>query len=282
MIKAGTASDIFSVRDSSGVLADPDNAALPVGTLYINAAANAATVTVAKLATGKYSWSVTVPSVADGDRVSLWLSCTVDGLSYGINIFRDQGATKLIADLHDATQLTQRDNPDNADIQRLAALLEYVSGTSGPERLKAAALTQVPAVVIPEGIATSQNVTDAQAAIIEAISEKPVTEIPAGLATGTEVETAQETIVEAVASVRGSGRVNWPYQITDSSGNPIADVQVVISIDSIKSNIVAGPIYTDAFGVIIGGFMLDPGIYYVWRSKAGGTFVNPLQVEVPA
>jgi len=71
----------------------------------------------------------------------------------------------------------------------------------------------------------------------------------------------------AWGSCAGSGSVTTIYTVTDAlSGLPIADVSVWATTDIAGANIVASG-STDTFGNVT--FYLDPGIYYIWRSKAG-------------
>jgi len=76
-----------------------------------------------------------------------------------------------------------------------------------------------------------------------------------------------------------SGAVDWPYTVTDNdTGLPIEGVEVWLTTDIGGTNRVwKGD--TDTFGVakdVHGNNpQLDPGTYYVWRQKAGYTFVDP-------
>ncbi len=73
---------LFTLRDDSGAV-DADS--LPAGTLVINGASDAASVTVTNLDTGLYSWSVTLPTLAVSDNVEIVIQATVDGITeYGL------------------------------------------------------------------------------------------------------------------------------------------------------------------------------------------------------
>lgn len=70
----------------------------------------------------------------------------------------------------------------------------------------------------------------------------------------------------------GSGSTSETLTIT-VSGQPADGVAVWVSTDIGGSNVVAGTLWTDAFGEVT--FLLDPGSYYAWKQKAGVNFTNP-------
>ncbi|TSA12997.1 MAG: hypothetical protein D4R73_01500 [Deltaproteobacteria bacterium] len=71
----------------------------------------------------------------------------------------------------------------------------------------------------------------------------------------------------------GIGAITWTYTLTRSdNGLPIADAQVWISTDAAGQNIIASG-RTDQNGGVT--FYLDAGTVYIWRQKAGVTFINP-------
>ncbi len=75
------------------------------------------------------------------------------------------------------------------------------------------------------------------------------------------------------AAFKGSGVVVWTYTLTnDVGGAPIPDALVEISTDQNKGNVIASG-YTDNFGQVT--FNLDPGTYYLFRTKAGWQFTDP-------
>ena len=77
--------------------------------------------------------------------------------------------------------------------------------------------------------------------------------------------------ITAIAA--GTGSVSWPYTVTDAVGGlPISGVKVEVSTDASKGNVVALG-YTDNFGTVT--FFLNPGTYYIFRSKAGWDFSDP-------
>jgi hypothetical protein len=76
----------------------------------------------------------------------------------------------------------------------------------------------------------------------------------------------------------GSGSVQTTITVTDEAGNPLDGVAVWVSTDSGGNNVVAGTLHTNALGQVV--FMLDEGVYYVWRQLAGFNFINPVQITV--
>jgi hypothetical protein len=71
----------------------------------------------------------------------------------------------------------------------------------------------------------------------------------------------------------GGGAISWTYTLTSSvDAAPIADAAVWVTTDYGGSNVVASQ-RTATDGTA--DFQLDPGTYYVWRSKSGWSFTNP-------
>lgn len=79
-------------------------------------------------------------------------------------------------------------------------------------------------------------------------------------------------------NISGNGRIQQQLEITDGDDEPIEDVRVWISTDIGGTNIVAGPLYTDEFGLVT--FFLSAATYYRWCSKTGVTFTNPQSFTV--
>lgn len=69
----------------------------PVGTLYVAGVANAATVTIA--GSNPYSWSVTLPALAAGDIVQMYITATISAISAGGFVWDDVADTGLISDV---------------------------------------------------------------------------------------------------------------------------------------------------------------------------------------
>lgn len=90
-----------------------------------------------------------------------------------------------------------------------------------------------------------------------------------------------------VPNATGNGALAYTWTEYQANGvTPLAGVSVWITTDQAGSNNVAGPLLTDAFGVArdISGqvFLLDPGVYWLWRQKAGWLpgASNPTQITV--
>ena len=83
-----------------------------------------------------------------------------------------------------------------------------------------------------------------------------------------------DAAVSSVSGSAGSGGITWDYYQYETDGTtPIADCGIWVTTDSGGTNVVAGTVYTDAFGKA--RFFLDAGTYYIWKQKAGYTFTNP-------
>jgi hypothetical protein len=84
-----------------------------------------------------------------------------------------------------------------------------------------------------------------------------------------------EKALEQAPSELGSGAVIVNYTVygdETAHTNPIANVNVWVTIDSAGNTIVASG-KTNDFGVVI--FYLNAGTYYFWRKKSGWDFINP-------
>jgi hypothetical protein len=81
------------------------------------------------------------------------------------------------------------------------------------------------------------------------------------------------------ADVAGSGSILT--KIIVSVNNILLDnVAIYATTDIYGNNVVAGTLYTDTFGEV--SFMLDPGVYYIWKHLSGYNFTNPETITVTA
>lgn len=79
----------YTYHPETGALCDADST--PVCTLYVSGVADAATVTVTNLATGKYKGSLTMPTLSTaGVRVSIGAAATVAGVASAASVFSDE------------------------------------------------------------------------------------------------------------------------------------------------------------------------------------------------
>jgi hypothetical protein len=74
-----------------------DADALPTGALYVDGVADAATVTVTNITTGRYMAEVTLPPLAAGDMVAVVFSATVAGAA-GQSVWQDIADTTVLSD----------------------------------------------------------------------------------------------------------------------------------------------------------------------------------------
>lgn len=80
-----------TTNPTTGAAADAD--ALPTGVLWVDGVANAATVTIADAAgTGKYTFSVTMPTLTVAKRVQVIVDATIAGLACAGVVWEDQAA----------------------------------------------------------------------------------------------------------------------------------------------------------------------------------------------
>jgi hypothetical protein len=85
--------------------------------------------------------------------------------------------------------------------------------------------------------------------------------------------TGEALAAASAGSASGAGAITWVVEIDDGT-DPIEAAHVWVSTDEAGSNIVAGSLLTDSFGLVT--FFLDAGTYYVHVRKDG---FNPLQAE---
>ena len=79
--------DFTTQNPTTGALANATGT--PAGTLIVNGVNNAAVVSVANKGTGRYTASVTLPTLVPGDRVQLFVSATVSGVAGGAHVWED-------------------------------------------------------------------------------------------------------------------------------------------------------------------------------------------------
>ena len=149
-------SGIVTVGDPANDFKLVDADSLPTGTVYKNLVADALSVTVAKVSTGKYTFTCT-PSVgasfAAGDRVSVTITATVGGNNYDIEVANvvmvaddpaEAGDEMDLVDAPNNTAITAiqnglatgtnvsdaEDNIRGADGDTLESLSDQIDGTS--------------------------------------------------------------------------------------------------------------------------------------------------------
>ena len=103
MIKSGQAvAGIFVTLDSTGALSAAT--VVPVGTLYVNGVANAAVVTIT--GANPYKWALTLPTLAAGDIIQVYIMATVATVATAALVWADVADTKLASDLLGAGAIT--------------------------------------------------------------------------------------------------------------------------------------------------------------------------------
>jgi len=88
----------FTVVDDTGALVDADS--LPTGTLVLDGVNDGATVTIANVSTGVYTWSVTVPGGATaGQLAQIRIAATIATIATGGGVAEGQVDTVYGSDL---------------------------------------------------------------------------------------------------------------------------------------------------------------------------------------
>ena len=109
---------------STGAATDADS--LPTGLLYVNGTVNGASVTIANIAVGVYSFSVTLPSLAAGDMVSLRISATVATIPGEDCVWQDVSDTKIVSELQDSTTTAIADAVHDEVVEGAYTLRHYL------------------------------------------------------------------------------------------------------------------------------------------------------------
>lgn len=110
--------------DSTGAFATPS--AGPAGVLYVDGVADGATVTVT--GANPYKWSVTLPSLTAGQRVQMYITATIAGVSTGSFVVSEQADTILVSDVVGADSDTLETLSDQLDLTALEATLTAMKG----------------------------------------------------------------------------------------------------------------------------------------------------------
>lgn len=90
---------LWAAVDSTGALSTPSVG--PAGVLYVNGVASAATVAIS--GSNPYKWSVTLPTIAAGQSVSMYITATVALVATAQVVREDICDTYRISDLASAT-----------------------------------------------------------------------------------------------------------------------------------------------------------------------------------
>ena len=133
-VKTGTSwAGTFVTLDSTGALSAATTG--PAGTLYVDGAANGATVTIT--GSNPYKWSVTLPSLTSGQRVDMYITATISTIATAGFVASEQADTALVSEV-------------KAD----SAAILADTGTDGVV-LKAAGLAADAVTKIQNGLATA-------------------------------------------------------------------------------------------------------------------------------
>ncbi len=98
IVKSGQSVTAVFVTSSPATGAATSADSTPSGTLYVNGTANAASVTVTNVTTGRYKAAVTLPSLSAGDVVDLHVAATVGGVAGAGIVWSAIGDTQRISD----------------------------------------------------------------------------------------------------------------------------------------------------------------------------------------
>lgn len=93
----------------------------------------------------------------------------------------------------------------------------------------------------------------------------------------------ESNILDAIAAIpTETATVPFmPNRVTDSVGDPLADVDTWVNTNSADSTLgIQARAFTNALGLIDASFNLVPGVYYVWRQHNFYSFDNPETVTV--
>lgn len=140
VVSGATWTGVIVTKNTTGALVAPTVG--PAGVLYVNGMANAAVVAIA--GTNPYSWTVTLPVLADGDCVSMYITATIAGIATAGVVAEDVVSTVYLssrgtADPGDAMTLTAGERIATAAVV-LTQILEGVHTVGDGLRIMLAAL----------------------------------------------------------------------------------------------------------------------------------------------
>lgn len=101
-VKSGSIwSGLYIAKDATGAITTPSVG--PVGALYVDGVVNAASVAIS--GSNPYKWSVTLPTLDSGQRVSLYLTATIGGVAIGDVVAEDDCEPFLLFDIQNAVEI---------------------------------------------------------------------------------------------------------------------------------------------------------------------------------
>lgn len=121
---------IFTTTNpTTGAIADADS--LPTGVLWVDSVANAATVTIADATgTGRYSFSVTMPTLTAGQRVQVIVAATIAGLACAGAVWEDQASPAVNVTMQQGVAVAAADANGNVPVDVRAWRGEDVQPTA--------------------------------------------------------------------------------------------------------------------------------------------------------
>ena len=145
-VKTGSAwAGTFVTLDATGALATPSSG--PVGVLYVDGTANAATVTIT--GSNPYKWAVTLPSLTAGQRVDMYITATIATIATAGFVASAQADTALLSEVKTDTAAILADT--GTDGVKVASL---ATDSITADALKADAVTE-----IQSGLATAAGLS---------------------------------------------------------------------------------------------------------------------------
>lgn len=148
---------LFVTRDGNGALSAATTG--PAGTLYVNGASDAASVTIT--GSNPYKYAVTLPTLSAGDTVSMYITATVAGVATASVVAQAIGDTKRLSD-------TLAANPATGGI--VAA--SFGAGAIDAAALAADAGTEIAAAVMASAVESGLTLTNALRLIAAAAAGK--------------------------------------------------------------------------------------------------------------
>lgn len=139
IVKTGQAVTAVFATSSPATGAATSADSTPTGTLYVNGTADAATVTVTNITTGRYKAAVTLPTLAAGDVVDIWIAATVGGIAGGGVVWSAAADTKRLSDTLSADMVAI--SGDSAAADNLEAAADGTGYNLGGGSVVAASVT---------------------------------------------------------------------------------------------------------------------------------------------
>lgn len=247
MIKTSeSVSGLFATVSSTGALTPATGT--PAGTVYINGSAGTA-VSVSGT-TNPYTWTATMPTLAAGDVVQVYITATISSVATGGIVWSETADTKRVSDLADFNPTTATVTPSGGTVTALTNPVSVTFGTvtaiTNPVTVSAGTVGVATSVTNP--VAVSGGTVSVSAGTVTSITN-PVT-----VSAGTVTAVTDPVAVSGGTVTAGTVSDKTGYSLTAGTGlgNQTANITGNLSgsVGSVTGN-VGGSVASVTAGVTL-------------------------------